>query len=81
MSECVERYFSVILDIKMMGFELLIWNAIPSTTALTIPDIKDPVFGTCLERNHAARLFNDFLNQRCLKSGIKFISVFDKINR
>ena len=78
-NECVDRYFSVIKEIQSLNFELLVWNAIPSTTSSTIPDIKDPVFGTCLERNHAARLFNNYLSQLCMKSDIKFLSIFDKL--
>jgi lysophospholipase L1-like esterase len=77
--ECVERYFSVVREVKDKGYDVLIWNAIPSTRHDKIPDIEAPVYGTCLERNYATRVFNEYVQELCSVAGIRFLSVFDEL--
>ena len=78
-SECVNRYFSVIKEIQTLGFELMIYNAIPSTTSSKIPDIKDPIFGTWSERTNATKLFNEYLCDLCIANKIYFLSIYEKL--
>ena len=75
---CAERYFSVIKEVKDMGFEVIVWNAIPSSIYENV-DPEFPTFGTCKERNLITHIFNDKLKKMCEKNNIKFISIFDKI--
>jgi hypothetical protein len=77
--ECVERYFSVILEIQQLGYEVLVWNAIPSSRHDHIPNKEFPAYGTCLERNRVTRLFNSYLSDLCSSSDAKFISIFDDL--
>ena len=77
--ECVERYFSVILEIQHLGYEVLVWNVIPSSRHDSIPNREFPVYGTCLDRNQVTRLFNSYLNDLCSSGGAKFISIFDEL--
>jgi len=74
--ECAERYFSVILEIDKLGYEVFVWNVIPSSKYDHIPNKEFPTFGTCLERNRATLLFNDSLSSLCSSSNVQFISIF-----
>lgn len=77
--ECVERYFSVISEIQQLGYEVFVWNVIPSSRYDSIPNKEFPVYGTCLDRNHVTHLFNDYLMDLCMSAGVKFISIFDEL--
>jgi hypothetical protein len=77
-AECVDRYLSVIMEITAMGFEVIVWNVVPSS----LTDIQDDRYGTygsCVERNAVSKLFNDSLGERCREHRIKFISIFSKL--
>ena len=79
-SECVDRYFGVIQEIGAMGYQPVVWNAIPSTTRDDMHSLANfPVYGTCLERNRITRLFNQYLKILTEMNGIPFISVFDEL--
>ena len=79
-SECVDRYFGVVQEIRSMGYQPVVWNAIPSTTRDDMHSLVNfPVYGTCLERNHITRLFNQYLSTLTESEGIKFISIFDEL--
>lgn len=77
--ECVERYRSVILQVREMGFGVLVWNAVPSTRYDKIEDQEFPVYGTCRERNLATRLFNETLQRLGPGDGFRFVSIFDHL--
>jgi hypothetical protein len=77
--ECVKRYFSVILEIKSLGYQVLIWNVLPSTQ-YNLDDIPQfPTYGSVFERNEATRFFNHYLECLGQKNNIPFISIYDKI--
>ncbi|MCK9351791.1 MAG: SGNH/GDSL hydrolase family protein [Candidatus Pacebacteria bacterium] len=79
--ECVERYFSVIKEITSLGYTVIIWGAIPTSTSET-PINKDyPSFGSCFERNHATKLFNEYLSELARKNNIFFLSFFDDLTK
>ena len=59
-----------------MGYKVMIWNVIPAIKE-TGTDLN-PVNGSLLERNRAARLFNDVLRHR-LPDEIIFLDIFDKL--
>lgn len=78
-AECVERYFAVILEVKKLGYEIIVWNAIPSTPYETSAGLEFPTYGNCKERNEVTRLFNNMLSNKCSTHGFKFVSVFDEL--
>lgn len=78
-SECVDRYFSVILDLKKKGYKMWVWNVPPSTRFEKVEDKNFPVYGTNKQRNEITKLFNTLLEKKCRKYGIKFVSVYKKI--
>lgn len=75
-SECVNRYFSVIQEVRKLGYKVLVWNVIPSTR-LNNTNKDFPTFGSCRERNVVVSLFNKNLRAKCKKNKIPFISVYD----
>jgi len=77
--ECVRRYFSVIKEVMAMGYSAVVWNAIPSTLRDSLRSPEFPVYGSCLERNRATRLFNDKLRKLCEEQGANFLSIFDRL--
>ncbi len=77
-SECVDRYVSVLKEIKS-DFRVFAWAVVPSTLSESSVDPRYPHVGTNLERNHATSLFNGFLKTRCEQEGIGFISIFDQL--
>jgi hypothetical protein len=77
-AECVARYVSVIAEITSLGYEVLVWNVVPSS----LTDIQDDRYGTygsCVERNRVTKLFNDRLEEQCGSHQSKFISIFSKL--
>ena len=77
--ECVAKYFDVILEIKNMGFEVLVWNVIPTSSLNQNPEY--PHYGSHVQRNRCTRYFNSYLGEYCRKNGIVFIDIFDKLVR
>ncbi|MDQ7025246.1 MAG: SGNH/GDSL hydrolase family protein [Anaerolineae bacterium] len=75
---CVDRYFSVALEIRDLGYQVMIWNA-PPTTMTDISSEVFPTVGSPQERNHVTRLFNQVLDKHCIANDIPFISIFDQI--
>lgn len=53
--ECVDRYFSVIISLHKLGYEMIIWN-LPPSTKFNMEYQEYPTYGTCLERNHATKI-------------------------
>lgn len=76
--EWVDRYFSVIKKIKEAGFKVLVLNMMPSALDTVKIDPDVPRYGTCIERNNATRLFNNYLKIKSAEENIHFIDVFDK---
>ncbi|PIT89083.1 MAG: hypothetical protein COU27_02225 [Candidatus Levybacteria bacterium CG10_big_fil_rev_8_21_14_0_10_36_7] len=74
--ECVDRYFSTILEIKKMGYNVLIFNAVPSAPSTETDNPDLPVFGDCIERNKTTILFNNYLHFCLKEKGIPFIDIF-----
>jgi len=75
--KCIESYFSVIQEIKKMGFTVIVWNAVPTTYIGNNPEF--PTYKTHLRRNKCTALFNSKLNIRCKKENIIFIDIYKKL--
>jgi len=77
-NECVDRYFSLIKELKKMGYQVLVWHVIPSTV-FEMKYIEFPTFGNCKQRNDVTKLFNKRLTFWAKKEKIPVISLFDKL--
>ena len=79
--ECVERYFSVINEISNLGFDIIIFNVIPSTKFLDVKkekrDFFNFIYGSCKKRNQVSKIFNTEVAKLCEKFNYIFIDVFD----
>lgn len=80
-TKCVDRYFSVIKEIKEKGYQVMVWNVIPSVPNVKkVKNLRDfPYYGTCIERNLVTRYFNNYLKRRCEEENIFFLDVFDEL--
>ncbi len=79
----VDRYFSVIKEVKEMGFNVLVWNVIPSAptdinSRINVPP-KYKFYGTCVQRNDVTRMFNRYLRQLSENQGIFFLDIFERL--
>ncbi len=78
--DCAARYFEAIQEIRAAGFEVIVYNAIPSrrkSGKASDPHDEFPTVGTCRERNAVSRNFNDALATDCAKHSITFLSTFE----
>ncbi len=78
-NECVDRYFGVVQEVKSLGYQVLVWAAIPSTIAGKIAEPDYVAYGTCAERNEVTKLFNNRLTQLAEAQKIPVISVFNEL--
>jgi len=77
--KCVDRYFSVILEIINLDFNVIVFNAVASS-----PNSKwtrnIPLYGSNKKRNKATKIFNRYLSELCeVNSKCVFISIFDEL--
>lgn len=75
--EIVDRYISVIKEIKRKGFQVMVWNVNPSALEESNPNF--PHYGTCIERNNLTKYFNKYLKQKLIKENVLFLEIFDKL--
>ncbi|OQP66903.1 hypothetical protein A3860_00600 [Niastella vici] len=74
---CVDSYFKVIKEVKDLGFDVFVWNAIPTSYLNQNPEY--PHYGNHQQRNLCTRCFNDMLKSKCNNHGIVFVDVFDAL--
>jgi len=77
--ECVDRYFSAILDINNLGYKVLVWNVVPSTRLNKINNNMYPLVGNCKERNLVTVMFNKYLARKCNAIRIPFVFIYQNI--
>jgi len=80
--ELAQNYFSVVEEVVALGYEVIVYNAIPSRIKAPTKSRQDPDYiaiGSCLERNAAAKLFNQGLAARCRDNEIHFLSTFEAL--
>ena len=76
--ECVDRYISTVLEVKpIRKIRKSIFAPIASWS-MEKP-YSGPSFGTNIERNNITRLFNKYLEKKCLENNIIFISIFEEM--
>jgi hypothetical protein len=80
--ECLDSYFQVVREVQARGFEVLVYNAVPSrlrSPRSTKRDDDYVVVGSWQERNAAVRLFNAGAKQRCQIGGTKFLENYPSL--
>jgi hypothetical protein len=81
--ECAERYFGTVQEIKNLGFNVIVWAAIPTKSCDIFKYVEDkekyPHYGSYAKRNQITKIFNDTLEQQCKENSILFTSLFDKL--
>ena len=75
----VKKYFSVIMEIKDLGFKTWAWNVILPQMQ-HIDSEECPSVGTYNERKESTQLFNEKLRCLCARNGVKFVYIADKIS-
>lgn len=82
-TDCVERYFSVVREIVAMGHRVIVYNVTPATNkaASYKPGRQQhyPTYGTPQQRNAVTRRFNTELKSRCDREGILFLANFESL--
>jgi hypothetical protein len=73
----VEKYFGVIKEVRNLGFEVIVWNVIPSSDGSD--NVEFPSFGTQVQRNYCTNVFNGFLEHKCLEADIEFVNIYNKL--
>lgn len=79
----VERYLSIILEIRQAGFLPLVWGVIPSAPTdinhrITVPP-QYLFHGSCKERNRVSQAFNQTLKQRANAGHIPYLDIFESL--
>lgn len=71
------RYFAVAKEVEALGYNVMIWNIVPTTRAEVLGEYT--TVGTWPEREVATRTVNDTLKRLCGRAGMPFVSIFDTI--
>jgi hypothetical protein len=74
--ECVRRYFTVIDELIALKFNVMLWNAVP-TSEDNNPEY--PIYGTEAARNKTTLMFNEMLLTESKARGLAYISIFEKL--
>lgn len=75
-AECLDHYFQVVREVQARGFQVIVYNAVPSAIPRARKSRRDDDFvavGGWRERNHAIREFNAGAKRRCADCGAKFL--------
>lgn len=85
----VHRYFSFIIELRLLGFMPIVWAPIASSAMpgnkpgnrqmITCDGVNFPLHGSPALRNRITKLFNTTLRNLCQQQGIPFLSVFDQM--
>jgi hypothetical protein len=73
---CIESYFRAIDEIVEKGFEVIVWNAVPSSNT---NNEEYPVYGSLEARNKCTVLFNRHLEKECKSRNLFFLSIYQKL--
>lgn len=75
---CVNEYLKVIKELKELGFEVSVWNVLPTSQSF---NPTYPFYGTEEERNYSAYLFNNYLEETAQLYGFTFVSIYKYLVR
>lgn len=77
--ECIDRFFRAHLHLSSHGYNVVGWGGHPSTTSDHNDDPSCPVFGDCLTRNQISRIWNSYMEHKCISNGLKFVSILEDL--
>lgn len=77
--DILSEYIQFLISLKDQGYQVYCWGPIASQTESCPLDPMFPRNGTEIERNKATAYFNLQLSALCQKSGIQYLSIFDKM--
>lgn len=77
--DIIKRYSRFLIWLRDLGYDVYCWGPIASQPDSCENNPKYPRNGSMFERNKATEYFNKELKQICLKEGIGFMSIFDKL--
>lgn len=78
-ANCLDAYFQVVGEVLARGFEVVVYNAVPSrlrTPRKIRPDDDFGAVGSWQERNAAIRCFNAGARQRSQACGVHFLETY-----
>ena len=75
--DCLNQYFSAVLEIKRKGHRIGIWGATPTSYINSNPLF--PSYGTHVQRNDCTKQFNIKLEQLCKQNDVLFFSIFNTL--
>ena len=79
--ECIDRFFQAHLTLQESGYRVVGWGGHPSTNEGHNDDPGKPIYGDVQKRNEVSLEWSDYLEKKCKKSGIEFVSIIrDLIN-
>lgn len=78
-TECLEQYFQVVREVQGRGFQVIVYNAVPSAILRARKSGRDDDYvavGDWRERNQAICQFNAGAKSRCADCGVRFLETF-----
>ena len=78
-SECLDKFFKVLMALKNIGFNPIAWGGHPSSTDGNGEDDSYPKYGDVHYRNMVAKLWASGLKERCDKNNIIYVSILDNL--
>lgn len=77
-ANCFIEYNAVIDEIKSLGFQVVLWNVVP-TSPSTMNNPEFPHYGTDEERVKATEAFNKVLSEKADNRSVFFLSVYARL--
>jgi hypothetical protein len=79
--ECVQRYLSVVREIRGFGFRPLVWNVVPTGQPRSVMESNTdlPFWGMASQRNAVTRQFNEAMAVALIGDDVPIVSIFDDL--
>lgn len=77
--ETVDRYFQFILEVWKKGWKNLIIFAPVTSTPFEFNSGEFPTIGSVRDRNHITYMFGKYLEDKCNKHNLMFVSIYDEL--
>ena len=74
-TQCAQRFFRAVLDVKSKGYKPILWGGHPSTTAGHNDAVDGPIWGDCLTRNRISNLWTNKLVEFAKPTKIPLVSL------
>jgi len=81
-AECLDHYFQVVREVKARGFQVIVYNAVPSAISRARKSSREDDYvavGDWRARNAAIKEFNAGAKQQCAECGVKFLENFSAL--